>query len=572
MLYCCNPCTSAIALVQRRLVGRRMCFGTRSSVSTTPMQVSTYRRERIPTSAKEDPTQQQLLLQRLPLSITDLHLRHEQLPFAYFFTETLCEEALHQSLQHILSQQYPLTGGTLLLTNKNTFHSHIQCQPNDTLHVSYGTINMTLEEWQSQPRGHEHTTTTSGNTTQHPTLLPIFDSLFTEHHSTPSFSLAKIRITYFQGGGTAIGVNFSHLLADTASCIQFVQSWGQQMRNKHKNRTTTSTFDRSQACVSGMMTPDMADLMGLNHTRKTTTSLPYSLLQDFHTILHTWFRGTEKKRGTIAPETKSLPHEYVRLAFPPPLLQRLKEMGSHSCRNQQLDTHHPPSSDTISFVSTNDMLTSFGWLMKRHLSQNNNYGLSMVFNLRGRSELVDPHFFGNGISHVVATQPSTECFFRTNDNEAGGDSATADDDIVHCFYHTLCSGAHSIRGALQSGLADLPQALAASRSGRPLVSESTAHSFSTTNWAQFPLYQNIRFTEHGVLTGFHGHPSYPLPPGRVFASVIVPCPEGGVWYELLLPSDQAQQARDLHSKMTSLCMRWEEERPSKQTTNQRIQQ
>lgn len=207
-------------------------------------------------------------------------------------------------------------------------------------------------------------------------------------------------------------------------------------------------------------------------------------------------------------------------------------MGSYYCKHDG------------TFVSTNDMLTSYGWLLKRHLSQNYDHNLSIVINLRGRSG-VDSVLFGNGISHVVATH------FQPHNYDG------LDLTPEQLFTDSLCLGAKSIRQALQEGLLNLPSALLASQMGRALAAPSNSTlSFSTTSWGQFPLYR-IRFGEHS-LACFHGHPAYPLPEGKTFASVITPSPDGACWYEMLLPSDQAQEAHDRHFEMTSMCMDWVE--------------
>ena len=525
-----------------------------------PPTVSTYRRQRIPTDG---------ISHRIPLSIVDMHLRHEQLPFCYFFEETLDEEALLASLQVVL-RDFPQMGGSIC----NISHTAIQCQPDDTVHISLGRMNMSLEDWQSRPRGHMHQSACSAQTSEniiknksggHPILLPLFDNLFEEDNDTTNSNdrqaLVKIRVTYFQDKhgmtqGTAIAVNTCHALGDTATCVKFVESWGKQMRQKGYQKDHCT--DRSKACVSGMMTSEVADVMGLflpsvNARVGLATSIPK--------LLRTWLfqedgivtKATENTTKTsslesavasLSADSKELPpstrisHQYVRLPFSVKLLDRLKDMGSSSCQG---DTN--PNS----FVSTNDMLTSYGWLLKRHLSQQEDHNLSMVMNLRGRSG-VNPNLFGNGISHVVA---STSPHQETQGDRYDATSASL------LFTDTLCFDAKAIREALELGLSDLPHALTASQMGRALTAPANStQSFCTTSWGQFPLYQ-IRFAQHR-LSGFHGHPAHPLPVGRTFASVITPCPDGGFWYEMLLPSDQAQEARDKHLEMTAMCMAWEQ--------------
>jgi len=380
-------------------------------------------------------------------------------------------------------------------------------------------------------------------------LLPIFDSLFERHEESMDGrqALVKIRVTYFEDQGTVIGVNFCHALGDTSTCVHFVQSWGKQMRRKLYQRVGA---DRSKACVSGMMTADIADVMGLSTINAAPANGAASLCQNYLSeVFRDLFVGNKEASEKTLIDTSqplimnandrhlvlspdSIPHEYVRLVFPIPLLSRLKEMGSYYCKHDG------------TFVSTNDMLTSYGWLLKRHLSQNYDHNLSIVINLRGRSG-VDSVLFGNGISHVVATH------FQPHNYDG------LDLTPEQLFTDSLCLGAKSIRQALQEGLLNLPSALLASQMGRALAAPSNSTlSFSTTSWGQFPLYR-IRFGEHS-LACFHGHPAYPLPEGKTFASVITPSPDGACWYEMLLPSDQAQEAHDRHFEMTSMCMDWVE--------------
>jgi hypothetical protein len=407
-------------------------------------------------------------------------------------------------------------------------------------------MNITLDEWEQEPRGHRHLSYNKNCVSSgHPKLLPIFDPLFNSEN--PRQDLMNIRITYFEGEGTAIGVNFLHALGDTSTAIHFVQSWGKQMRQKVYKKVGS---DRSKACLSGMMTTDVADVMGLPIVQSTANFASIydeyvpKFLRDYFATTSA-YSSTEvdlqvkdviKESFSVArPNVIPIPHEYVRLVFPAPLLERLKAMGTHSCSK---DDGVLPS-----FVSTNDMLSSYGWLLKRHLSQRKDYNLSMVVNLRGRSG-VHPVLFGNGISHVVAT---------TKNADSSSQLDLTPDQI---FVENLCLGAKSIRHALQTGLSDLPDALLASQMGRPHANPSNSTmSFSTTSWGKFPLYK-IKFAESSCLSGFHGHPAYPLPEGKTFASVITPCPDGAYWYEMLLPSDQALDARVRHAEMTSTCMSW----------------
>lgn len=543
---------AAVPLVAKDAIGTcaLSASATTSVIPNDAFTVSTYRRRRLPTLTEAH---------RVPLSLVDIHLRHEQLPFCYFFRETLDEVALEESLRVVL-QDFPQTGGRICPS-----HLAIQCEADDVVSLSFGRINTTLDEWQSQQRGHLHQSQStlslscspscsasqseqaSQRKPQHPVLLPLFDALFANDQDT---SLLKIKVTYFDCGGTALGVNANHALGDTASCVHFVQSWGKHMRSKQYKIACT---DRSKASLSGMMSPDLADAMGLGVASTATSLSPdnSSMLSDF---LQDWFPtttlaedGASRSKSvdaepSISDESSAnvIRHEYVRLAFPPELLHRLKDMGKVSCHQDSAD-----DASASSFVSTNDMVTAFGWMMKRHLSKQWDYNISMVINLRGRSD-VKQTLFGNGITHVVASMPpSTPFAFEKNGDETRK---------VGFSKHTLCQAAKAIREALQFGFKELPDALVQSRMGRatPAPSNSTK-SFSTTSWGQFPLYR-VRFGLE-KLADFHGHPSHPLPPGRTFSSVITPRSDGGVWYEMFVPSDQASRTRRLHGEMVDMCMK-----------------
>lgn len=488
----------------------------------------------------------------VPLSVADVHLRNEELPFGYFFKETLDEAELETALRVVL-QDFPQMGGAI-----SSSHTFIQCTPNDTVQLAFGRINMTVEEWLKHPRGHFHQSFTVKSPCKfggHPKLLPIFDSIFSgkrrvwdqkEESPKDQTSLVKIRVTYFAKGGTAIGVSTSHALGDTATCVHFVQCWGKQMRQEPYLKWGSN---RSEACVSGMMTEELGDLMGITNPKRTRQELSF-LQRYLPSGLYDAFVPLTTPRGAVklSPEI-GMQHEYVRLVFPAALVLKLKQIGKASCRQSYVNKAN-------SFVSTNDMLTSYGWLLKRHLSQKGDFGVSVVYNIRGRSG-VDSMLIGNGISHVTAAikdipQSAAEHPYIQVDKKNARNAA---------FVDRLSLGAHSIRTALELALLGLPDALAASRIGRPQPprdSSLAGSSFSTTNWGQFPLYK-IRFGNNAPLLDFHGHPAHPLPPGRTYASVITPSPHTDIWYELLLPSAQAEDARIWHQRMTKVCMDWPRE-------------
>lgn len=491
---------------------------------------------------------------RIPLTLVDIHLRHEQLPFAYFFKRALNEARLLESLQGILREDFPQTGGRLYQ------HMSIQCSPNDTVPISFGTINMSFSEWQDQAWGHTHQ---AGN--GHPVLLPIFDTLFPyrpKKNDTHDFtdypgSLLKIRVTNFECGGTALGINFNHVLGDTASCVDFVSRWSHRYTRRWEKlqqnaklprkvsimkeiKGESQSNDRSQATVSGMMTVDLALLMGLQRNDEQTMQPHASFVPVIEQtyvprFLQDLWHANCMQQAALSPalniEPARVEHEYVRLAFPPELVLAMKLLG-RSLFAQAVD-------DNIAFVSTNDMLTAFGWLLKRKLANEPNHAIRMVVNLRGKFD-VQENLFGNGITHVTADL-ATSCV-RSAITVA-----------------ELGLAAMSIRRALVAGLLEVPRGLQESRLGNEFSTISrisSTPSFSTTSWGQFPLWK-IQFGCH-PLAAFHGHPSHPLPLGRTFASVITPTLDGGFVYEMLVPSDQVMRAQELHQALAKKCLDWDQ--------------
>ena len=82
----------------------------------------------------------------VPLSLSDVHLREEELPFAYFFRETLDADALKSSLRRVL-EHFPVLGGRI---PSPTFEA-IHCNPmEDTIPLTFGEINTTIDEWWKQ--------------------------------------------------------------------------------------------------------------------------------------------------------------------------------------------------------------------------------------------------------------------------------------------------------------------------------------------------------------------------------------------------------------------------------------
>lgn len=154
----------------------------------------------------------------IPLTLTDVHLRHEHLPFAYAFAATLDSSRLISSLQDVL-RSYPILGATVDFSPGKV--PTLECQTDDTVPLSFGTSNLTLEEWRREKRSGwmQHVNWKSGGGP--PILSPFFDDLSsskwedgiysTNNNAKKKQHIATIRITYFRNSGTAIGININHV-------------------------------------------------------------------------------------------------------------------------------------------------------------------------------------------------------------------------------------------------------------------------------------------------------------------------------------------------------------------------
>jgi hypothetical protein len=529
--------------------------------------VTTSARRQIPTHATNH---------FVRLTLADVHLRREQLPFCYFFEERLDPDLLEASLQSVL-KHFPILGGT---ASRDGYLS-IQCRDTDHVPLSFGTINMSLADWLKEEEvGNEdvqhhqqhHQRDHVYRTGEHPTLLPLFDSIFlnnnnnnyddhddddTTRNSINTDLLAAVRVTYFECGGTAIGVNTSHILGDTASCVRFVQCWGKEMRGKKyprgggassSCRLRQKEHERKRATTSVMMTEELAEIMSYGSSNNNNKSLEApGILSKLLSAFHDKFQFAEEETNDDG-ETQYLPdaeegiigHEYARLTFPPEVLVAMKAHGMMTSQK----TH-----DADSYVSTNDMVTAFGWLVKRAISGLEDWDLSVVVNIRGRFGVDDfsdmtrmnhsnnkeeTGVFGNGITNVIANFRSTQSIFDLND---------------------VSQAAMSIRLALHQGNSDIPDRISQSRMGRDSTAPRSYSSFATTSWAQFPVW-TIKFSPLSGLVGFHGHPAHPLPMGRTFSSVIMSTPDEGCIYKLLLPRDKAKEVRALHQVMCACYLEW----------------
>jgi hypothetical protein len=131
-----------------------------------------------------------------------VHLRHEQLPFAYFFDKVFSRDELEASL-YVTMKHFSAAGGTVF--NYRT----IMCTTDDTVPLTFAEFEqeITMEKWlvSDISRNHYH----SSENGQHPTLNQLFQPLFTNDDTIPiNDNLMTIQVTNFANGtGTSIGIN-----------------------------------------------------------------------------------------------------------------------------------------------------------------------------------------------------------------------------------------------------------------------------------------------------------------------------------------------------------------------------
>lgn len=464
----------------------------------------------------------------IPLTLVDIHLRDEQLPFAYFFKETLCAQELESSLARLLSR-YPVLGGRVNLSS-----GVIECSPTDTVSLSFSNSKLSLQEWLAKPPIQRLTPGRAARVQS-----PLFDCLLLKDTTKRNHALASIRITHFKGGGTALGVNLSHVLADAASCVRFMECWGRE----HSGLPyPTASNQRSYATCSGMLSPELLEILDLENGAHKQQSNEWSLVAILAAMgIDRWTNDVTKEEVAAMVHQEECTdgkdsHEYVNLMFSPQLVKAMKAHGMQHCIGTETE-----------FISTNDVLTAFGWLLKRRLSGRTKGNMSMVVNLRGRSDVENFSFiedskgrqgvFGNAITSIIATLPPGE-----------RDVCIKLDD--------LSAAAVRIRSAVTEGIVNIPDRLLHSRNGRPL-STPTANfdCFAITSWQQFPLY-NISFSADEGLAAFQGHPSHPLPQGDTYNSIIVPERCGSHTYQLLAPSNKIREAEAFHNEMEALFLEW----------------
>ena len=511
----------------------------------------------------------------VPLTLSDVYLKDEQLPFAYVFRETLDSQRLIDSFGEIL-RRYPILGSQKDFTAGKI--PTLQCSKGDNVTMSFGESKDTLEDWiESKKSGKlQHDDWYEGGGA--PVLSPLFDDLVSNRwadYKTMSMAeqaeanetegLATARITYFSGGGTAVAINISHLLGDASSCFRIAQAWGREMRGL--DHPTGASNDRASATLTGMVSLEMADALNLGtepQIARNSGQPPESLFSAFEYLKTTLGMSKQTSNEGERSHSKckddepiSEGHEYVRLHFSQDLLQAMKCFGMEHCEILP----RPDGEDhklEAPFVSTNDMITAFGWMIKRHISTEREWNISMVVNLRNRGQ-VDGQggvndfssvrdgdgsdgTFGNALTNIVAELPKSD--EQTISMEEVGDAALA------------------IRNALQTRMGDVHELLALSQSGNAAHAQSQGSCFSSTSWRQFPLW-DINFGRVDAtdvpgepMLAFYGRPSYALPAGDTYSSVIVPSQCGGCTYKMLAPSRQVQPILKLHSDLSQLFLSW----------------
>jgi hypothetical protein len=329
----------------------------------------------------------------VPLTLADAHLRDEQLPFAYAFKETLDRNKLISSLKEVL-QRYPILGSTPDFTSIPM----LVCSSEDTVPLSFGVSDLTLEEWLEQKRSGQmqHVGWQSGGGA--PILSPLFDDLVTSKwavfqdldgtESDNQFSLKKehvatVRVTYFKNAGTAIAININHMLGDANSCFRICQVWGRAMRGLQHPSGACNI--RANATLTGMISPEMALILnlGVDGAVKDDASngIIFPFFQEMYSFVDSLVgvdpnNDEEFKDEEVCSSLRD--HEYARLEHSVELLHAMKSYGIIHCSSNNL--HRTPSNNQ--FISTNDMITAMGWLMKRRISQKLEWNLSMVVNLR----------------------------------------------------------------------------------------------------------------------------------------------------------------------------------------------
>ena len=522
----------------------------------------------------------------VPLTLADVQLRNEQLPFAYMFRSTLDAERLTTSFREVL-RRYPIIG------TKANFKAGkiptLEGSVDDTVSMSFGYSESTLEECLQEKRSGkiQHQNWRGGG--EAPLLSPLFDDLSSARwnesgkgtHGLASKDLNRdsrlmtVKITFFKGGGTAVGINISHLLGDANSCFRIAQVWGREMRGLVHPMEASN--NRADATLTGMVSLEMAAILNIGaekNLEKSSTVAPFlNAMKYVKGVLVSGLSTEEILIDANSPSdafTKNGSHEYVRLSFTPGLLHAMKMYGlAHAMRIPSLQPSEGyettgKARSLPSFVSTNDMVTAFGWMIKREVSKKYGWNLSMVVNLRNRGGInafscVEDDkgrdgCFGNALTSVVAKLPPSR--LETCDISSGGQAN---------MVGQVGDAALSIRQSLAEDMVDIGDRLSLSRIGLAPQAANQGDCFSTTSWRQFPIwdidfgndYKHNGGANAGGLCGFYGRPSHKLPKGDTYSSVIVPSGDGGCNYKLLAPTRFVQSILQMHRNLSSSFLTWE---------------
>ena len=341
----------------------------------------------------------------------------------------------------------------------------------------------------------------------------------------------------------------------------YPQVWGRAMRGL--DHPIGASNARADATLTGMVTPEILPLLELGGTTnmKDDLSIPQqSTLYKHFSSSWNEFIGGGKLESIIIEKESTTPiivkdvvegqdgtdyHEYVLLEYTPELLHAMKAYGTESC-------------DDNEFVSTNDMISALGWMIKRRTAERLEWNLSMVVNLRDRGVIegfgmLDDAssgigLFGNALTSVVAALPRSE--------------VGVDMTMTEVF-----AAATAIRGALTRDMETVQDRQISSLMGTISQAPDQRDCFGTTSWMQFRALWSINFDNddnsdnleerEGSLDGFCGRPTYPLPVGNTFSSIIVPSRNGGCTYTLLAPSRQVKEILLLHKMITTKFIIWQ---------------
>jgi hypothetical protein len=308
-----------------------------SSTGQPPLVVS-VREALVPTHFS--PSSERKLGKHVPLSLNDVFVIEEQLPYAYFFTERLCDKKLERSLKKVL-RFFPMLGGRLCLDSRS-----IVLEEDDTVPFSVGRTEIPAEEW----IGMRHSSPQQ--------LLPLFDPLPRDpwNSRTP---LARIKVTHIgDNGGTVLGVNISHAAADGASCIHLMYCWGRQHRTLDYPKPS---YDRSLVTTNGMLTPMHKDLLNLGVVaaeQQTPSALGLfsSQILGFSSAILLGTQDSDVIPSSSQSEERPA-HEFVLLRFTPKLLKQMKTYGKARCSELAVTEEEEGPNERPHFVSTNDLVT-----------------------------------------------------------------------------------------------------------------------------------------------------------------------------------------------------------------------